>query len=389
MGEKIDLKFIAGLLVGALGMGALVVVLMSGSRDGDDAEPASGRNVPGLGLPTAPGASGDGGDGGDEGDGGRDEDEPFTSAGPPPSIEVPDGEGRVECPQATRTVGDAEDLQNALSTAEPGDSIRLKDGVYVGKFVARTQGSADKPIFLCGGENAVLDGGGVKEGYAFHLDRASHWRLVGFTVRNSQKGVMADATNGAVVQGLRVHDIGDEAVHLRNFSSDNIVQYNLIYNTGLRREKFGEGVYLGTAESNWEQFSDGKMDRSDRNLVRGNVIRATAEAIDVKEGTTGGRIVGNVFDGSVLGGSKHNDSWVDVKGNDYVIEDNRGTETNEDGFQTHEIVDGWGTGNVFRRNTIDLGDGGGVGIKDTVGGNTIACDNKVIGGRLTDKGQCT
>ncbi|HEX2317118.1 MAG TPA: hypothetical protein VHJ17_25455 [Thermomonospora sp.] len=376
--EKIDLKFVVGLLVGALVMGTLVVVLMSGD---DDPGPAAGPA--GTGAPAGAGRPDDGG--GDDGD---DDEGEFTSAGPPPDIEVPDGEGRVTCPRPTETVGNAEELARALASAGPGDSIRIEDGVYEGEFVARAHADARNPIFLCGGPAAVLDGGGIKKGYTLHLDRAAHWRLVGFTVRNGQKGVMADTTTGAVIQGLRVHDIGDEAVHLRNFSTGNVVQYNLIYNTGLRREKFGEGVYLGTAQSNWKRFSGGRMDRSDRNVVRGNVIRATAEAVDVKEGTTGGRIVGNVFDGSALGGSKHNDSWVDVKGNGYLIEGNRGTATRGDGFQTHEIVDGWGTGNVFRGNTIDLRGGDGVGVNDTVGGNTIACDNTVIGGRLTDQGPC-
>jgi hypothetical protein len=123
--------------------------------------------------------------------------------------------------------------------------------------------------------------------------------------------------------------------------------------------------------------------------VRGNVIRATAEAVDIKEGTSGGRIVDNVFDGSALGGDKVNDSWVDVKGNNYLIEGNTGKRTRQDGFQVHQIIDGWGTGNVFRRNTIDLAGGGGVGINDTVGGNTIACDNKVTGGKLTENGTCS
>jgi hypothetical protein len=208
-------------------------------------------------------------------------------------------------------------------------------------------------------------------------------------VQNSQKGIMADRTSASIIQGLTVHDIGDEAIHLRNFSTGNIVQYSKIYNTGLRRAKFGEGVYLGSAKSNWGKYSGGRMDQSDRNLVRGNVIRATAEAVDIKEGTSGGRLVGNIFDGSALGGDEVNDSWVDVKGNNYVIENNTGKKTPQDGFQTHEIIDGWGTGNVFRKNRIDLAGGRGVGINDTAGGNTIACDNKVIGGRLTNKGNCS
>ncbi|GAA4609697.1 hypothetical protein GCM10023195_39360 [Actinoallomurus liliacearum] len=59
-----------------------------------------------------------------------------------------------------------------------------------------------------------------------------------------------------------------------------------------------------------------------------------------------------------------------------------------DGFQTHRIVKGWGTGNMFRGNKIDLAGGNGVGINDTAGGNTILCDNKVSGGRLTKDGTC-
>lgn len=390
--QKIDLKFVAGLLVGAV-LVSLAVALLVGRDDGGAGDEGSGASSQGpLDTGRQDPGNGSGGDtGAGEGDGGDDDggDGDGATAGPAPQIAVPGGEGRLSCPAPTRTVTDAGQLTEALAAARPGDTISLRPGTYEGKFVARTAGTADKPITLCGDTTSIIDGGGVKKGYALHLNRASHWRLIGFTVRNSQKGVMADTVTGAVVQGLTVHDIGDEAIHLRNFSSGNTVQYNLIYNTGLRREKFGEGVYLGTAESNWEQFSGGKMDRSDRNIVRGNVIRATAEAIDVKEGTSGGRITGNVFDGSALGGSKHNDSWVDVKGNGYLIEGNRGSRTLEDGFQTHEIVDGWGTGNTFRRNTIDLGGSGGVGIKDTAGGNTITCDNKVTGGPVDNRGSCS
>ncbi|WP_188193772.1 right-handed parallel beta-helix repeat-containing protein [Nonomuraea sp. SYSU D8015] len=322
-------------------------------------------------------------------DDGEEEAQEFTPSQEPPDIAVPAGEGKIDCPEATVTVGDAAGLADALRSAEPGTVIALEPGLYAGRFVASTPGTEAEPIFVCGPAEAIVDGGGVKKGYAFHLDQVSHWRLVGFTVRNSQKGVMADKTSKTIIQGLTVHHIGDEAIHLRNFSSDNTVQYNTIYATGLRREKFGEGVYLGTAESNWDAFSGGQMDRSDRNIVRGNVIRATAEAIDIKEGTSGGTIAGNVFDGGDLGGSKHNDSWVDVKGNGYTIEGNTGSNTNADGFQTHEIVDGWGTGNVFRANIINLGNSGGVGINDTAGGNTISCDNKVTGGPLTKKDSCS
>lgn len=315
--------------------------------------------------------------------------EPFVASQQPPDIAVPDGEGKIACPEATVTVTTADELTEALAAAEPGMVIFMEPGEYQGHFVAAAKGTKDQPIFVCGSRDAIIDGGGVKKGYAFHLNGADYWRLIGFTVRHAQKGVMADKSNFNVVQDLDVNHIGDEGIHFRNFSSDNIAQYNIIWGTGLRRDKYGEGVYFGTAESNWATFSGGQMDKSDRNIARGNVIRATAESIDIKEGTTGGKIIGNIFDGSALTGDGHNDSWVDVKGNGYLIERNTGRGTSADGFQTHKIINGWGTGNTFRLNVIDLGGSGGYGINDTVGGNTIACDNEVTGGPLTKKSECS
>lgn len=382
---KIDVKFLIGLAVGALVAAGLVILFTGGGGGGDSKKTSADGKISAAPQSGDDQGSGDGGGNGD-GDGGSGG---GAQAGAPLTLPVPDGGGKVACPKPTKTVGDANSLQQALKGAQAGDVIKMNPGKYVGKFVATASGTQQQPIFLCGEQGSIIDGGGVKKGYGFHLDKANYWRLIGFTVQNSQKGVVGDTTNGSIIQGLNVHDIGDEGIHVRDFSTGNTIQYNKVFNTGLRREKFGEGVYLGTAQSNFKSVSGGKVDNSDNNVVRGNVIRATAEAIDIKEGTKGGKILNNVFDGSKTGGDKHNDSWVDVKGNGYLIEGNKGDKTPADGFQVHQIMNGWGTGNTFRNNTINLDGGKGVGINDTVGGNTIACNNKVSGGQLTAKGKCS
>ncbi|MEO5875772.1 MAG: right-handed parallel beta-helix repeat-containing protein, partial [Streptosporangiaceae bacterium] len=302
----------------------------------------------------------------------------------PPSDTGPVPGGDVECPAATVEVTNAGELTAALSAAKAGDVIVMADGTYDGNFVARNSGSGSKPIFLCGGRGAVLDAGGPKEGYGFHLDAVTQWRLVGFTITNCQKGLMADQTQKSVIQGLTVNNVGDEGIHLRNNSSDNLVVGNNVSGTGQRKPKFGEGIYIGNAESNWKaEFSrtGGRPDLSDRNVIKNNVISGTtAESVDIKEGTSEGKLIGNRFDGSALGGDKHNDSWVDVKGRNWLIEGNTGVNSFGDGFQTHEIVDGYGTGNVFRNNTADLKGGSGWGFHFApINGNSVSCNNKVSG----------
>jgi hypothetical protein len=305
------------------------------------------------------------------------EDAPLLADAPEPGTgDLPDSQP-VTCPEPTVRVSDAGGLEKALREAGPGTTIGLADGTFGGKFVATTSGTPDQPIFLCGGPGAVLDGENIKGGYVLHLNQAKHWRLVGFTVTNGQKGVMADGTVGSVIQGLTVHDIGDEAIHLRNFSTDNVVLQNKISKTGLRRDKFGEGVYIGTAVSNWCTNTDCKPDRSDRNVIKGNDIRETSsEAIDIKEATTGGLVEGNTFDGSKLTGA---DSWVDVKGNNWLIKGNTGTHSPLDGFQTHQILDGWGDHNVFTQNVANV-DGPGLGFAlKPAESNVVRCDNQASG----------
>ena len=292
-----------------------------------------------------------------------------TEAAAPPA-------GPAECGDPTHAVESAEQLEEALEEVGPGDVIVLAPGTYVGNFVATTSGTKGDPITLCGGSDSVLDGDDVEKNYVFHLDGAQYWHLSGFSVTNGQKGVMADTTVGSLIEGLTVSHTGDEAIHLRNFSTDNIVRDNIVSDTGHRKPKFGEGIYIGTAESNWCDITNCEPDRSDRNVVEGNTISdTTSESVDIKEGTTGGILRDNTFDGSSLEGDA--DSWVDVKGNEWLIEGNEGTNSPLDGYQTHEILDGWGTDNVFRNNSAAVnGDGFGFSLTPERD-NVVECSNTV------------
>jgi len=122
---------------------------------------------------------------------------------------------------------------------------------------------------------------------------------------------------------------------------------------------FGEGVYLGSAKSNWNKYgANGGADHSDRNKVLNNRIGpgVAAELLDIKEGTVDGLISGNTFDGTGIQGENSADSWVDAKGNHYTLDGNRGSgpKGDLDGYQTHQQVSGFGCGNVFSNNVSKL-----------------------------------
>jgi hypothetical protein len=284
-----------------------------------------------------------------------------------------------DCPTQTTSPTTSGELRTALREAKPGDVILLSAGTYSGHFEIKAKGTDAQPIYLCGSSDSTLNGRNHLSGYTLHIDGAENWRLDGFTVRLGQKGVVVDDSSRIVLQGMTVADTGNEAVHLRNGSSNNVVRGLTIRKTGVQNVKFGEGIYVGSAKSNWCDISDCQPDRSnDNQLVDNRISYTSAESIDVKEGTTGGLIKGNSFDGRGMAGDA--DSWVDIKGNDWKITSNHGQYSPKDGFQTHVILDGWGNDNVFSHNTAILNGAPGVGyyLHKTLK-NQVTCDNTAVG----------
>lgn len=245
----------------------------------------------------------------------------------------------------TVEVTTAKELKAALTAAAPGQTIHLADGTYTGNFKVTASGTSAARITLTGSSKVILTASG---GYGLYLNGASYWTVQGVTVTGGQKGIVTDAAAHVVIDAVTVHGLDMEGVHFRTSSTDGVIKNSRIYDTGLDRPGYGEGVYVGTANT--------LTDKSDRVQILNNTIgpNVGGENIDLKEGTTGGLVSGNTFDGSGLSMTNYDDSWIDVKGNGYTITGNTGTHTLNDGFQTHTQQDGWGCGTVFRDNVSNL-----------------------------------
>lgn len=287
-------------------------------------------------------------------------------------------------PKRTVNVSSSAQLKDALAFAKPGDEIVLADETYPGKFVipAGVNGTSTNPITLRGSRNAVLDAGSIQTGYVLHV-QSNYWIIKGFKLTNGLKGIMADGSNHSTFDDLFITNIGEEAIHLRKFSSHNTIQNCEITYAGLKTPDYGEGVYIGTAKSNWATVTNGEIDKCDSNKVLNNKIGpyVAAECIDIKEGTTAGIIRGNTFEAQGIQGANSADSWMDVKGNYYLIENNTGHNTQPsallDGYQVNVAYAGWGNYNEFKNNTCNVNAAGhGINVRLTSSSGT-AVGNKV------------
>ncbi|MFL1432325.1 MULTISPECIES: right-handed parallel beta-helix repeat-containing protein [unclassified Nocardiopsis] len=308
---------------------------------------------------------------------------------------------------AAVTVTTGPELEQALAAARPGQTITLAgDRRYVGTFTATRAGTAGAPITLTGPRSAVLvnddtpSGSGCpapgthRSGYGLWLYNASHWNLRGFTVADSKKGIVIDRSTSVHISGVEVRRTDEEGVHFRSSSADGSLRDSRIHDIGLVQPGYGEGLYIGSAHGNWGCHGlTGGRDRSDRIQVTGNHFgpNVRGEHIDVKEGTRDGRVANNTFDGRGISGVHYADSWVDLKGNGYIFEDNTGTfsppGTFTHGYTSTQQLAGEGCGNVFRSNRSDLGGVGGYAIalwsQSSCGSNpnTVHSSNTVANAR--------
>jgi hypothetical protein len=256
-------------------------------------------------------------------------------------------------PSTTVRVSDAVGLRAALAAAQPGQTIELADGNYNGAFQAVTDGTASKPITVTGSPRAVLS----YSGYGFDL-RADHWVLSGFTIRGASKGLVLIDADSNTIDGLTIEAIQQIGVQIVNNSDDNLMTHTTVRDTGRDTTQAGRAVSLGWTKSGW---IDGVPDGSDRNSFVSNTFGSDARGglIQIQEGTTGGIIKGNTFNGA---GMTSADTLVKIVGNSYQVTDNVGSKSVTDGFATWVKYTGWGCGNTFRRNRLDVG-GPGYGIR--------------------------
>ena len=113
-----------------------------------------------------------------------------------------------------------------------------------------------------------------------------------------------------------------------------------------------------------------------------DISQTTAENIDIKEGTTGGMVVGNRLSGEGMIASAAT-AWLNAKGNQWTITDNAGRLSLKDGFQVHQVAAGWGVANIFRGNHAEVdGPGYGFYVQRVSLATTLGCDNTAVGAAL-------
>jgi hypothetical protein len=208
---------------------------------------------------------------------------------------------------------------------------------------------------------------------------ASWWVFRGFSVKNGQSLIRNRNANNNIYDGILCDGSGNEAVLFDGTSSNNIFRNSTVRNTGNSVPGYGEGIYIGNGATG--------ADPSNNNQILNNTLgpNIRAEHIDVKSGSTGNLIQGNVSDATGFIES-HSGQFTTtiygVAGTNQQVRNN--TITNAptalaNGFQTFT-----GSNNSFHGNRVTGSFQ--FGYKIDGGSGIVGCDNIAVGGPFSNVG---
>ena len=259
----------------------------------------------------------------------------------------------IEFPTNQVYVKNTEELKAALENAKAGDEIILAEGEYIYSgdtpkgymFTGTADGTEEKPIILRSenpAQPAILSGSSTAENYVLSIS-GDWWEIKDLKVTNSQKGIMIDNSNHTKIVNCEVYHIGSEGIHLRDDSSNCLIERCNVHDTGVVSPGYGEAIYVGSAESTTEYGHECHYNTI-RNCKLGPNV--AAEHVDIKEYTIGTTVENCTFDGTGMSGENYAKSFINIKGNDCIIRNNVGYRNGctaiQRAFEQNNVVDGWG-----------------------------------------------
>ncbi|WP_299188565.1 cellulase family glycosylhydrolase [uncultured Aquimarina sp.] len=248
-----------------------------------------------------------------------------------------DDGGDPDGPSGTINCNTVDCIINAMKNAQPGDEIVVASGTYTAtdkfnfgnkatRFGSDKNGTASQPITIRAQNPSnppILKGtNGDYDGYVMFI-LGDYWILKDLILEEGSKGLVLDNANNGVIENVVVRELGEEGIHLRDGSSNNLVKNCRVYNVGIKKPGIGEGLYVGSDKGQHESSGeigdifDNKYNPScDNNTIEGCIVgpNVTAEGVDVKEGTKNTIIRNCTFSAQGISGENSADAFIDLKG---------------------------------------------------------------------------
>lgn len=264
-------------------------------------------------------------------------------------------------------------IQRAVTAAQPGDTVIVHAGTYLG-FKVSTHATAAAPITFKADGIVNINGAATTDRDAIHVEGSSYVTIDGFTVTGAGRaGISALDSDHITVRNNRV-DANTRWGVFSSFCDDFVVEHNRISNSGSEH-----GVYASNS--------------ADRPIIRFNEIwgngmcgvHLNGDISYGGDGVISGAIVeGNIIhDNGLKGGSGINGDGVQSA----MIRNNVLDNNHASGISLYQIDGGQpSSNNTIVNNTIRMASNArsGINIQDGATGNAIR--NNIVIDEVAGKG---
>ena len=159
----------------------------------------------------------------------------------------------IQTNQMNIEVKTVEELHKALEKAKAGQTIQIYPGIYdfstyqrSGKFYGTADGTKNSPIILTAKDPnnpPLLTGPTLDHNYILHIT-GDYWIIENIRVGYSSKGIVLDNSNYSIIRKVEVFSTGEEAIHIRDGSSNCLVQNVIFIILALEHQAMGRESIL-------------------------------------------------------------------------------------------------------------------------------------------------
>jgi parallel beta-helix repeat protein len=181
----------------------------------------------------------------------------------------------------SESVPEYSSISAALEDRISGDVICFREGVYSHIKINDIDGGLNG-ISLQAEQDSLVE---VKHtgysGTGIYIANSKNIKVSGFTISGALFGIYAKGSSDLTITNNHISDVGQEGISIKSGISTQalnnfIVTNNVISDTGKGLSQYGEGIYIGDGNDNYNEVL--------RNVIIANnhINNVTNEAIDVK-----------------------------------------------------------------------------------------------------------
>jgi parallel beta-helix repeat protein len=182
---------------------------------------------------------------------------------------------------STPTVFEYLHVNDALLASVSGDVICFKTGVYPKIIIKNIDGGLSNITLQAEQGSLVEITHSSYSGTGIYIENSKNIKISGFTLSKGLYGIYAKGSSDLTIENNSISEVGQEGIIIKSGVSlqplnNFVVSNNVIADTGKGISQYGEGIYIGDGNNNFNEVLNNIV------IENNHITNVSNEAIDVK-----------------------------------------------------------------------------------------------------------